>query len=148
MGFPQSVLIVDDDPIQRAVLKQIFATRGSVVVKAAADGLDAISLIEHSGNVFDLIILDLLMPQYDGISLISYLESQNIKARILFVSGMPDEIIRMSNTLAEVGGLRTIGRLQKPIRLEDLIAIISGQVWPSKRALRFKPDGLMQISHA
>ncbi len=148
MDFPQSVLIVDDDPIQRAVLTQIFATRGSVAVEAAADGLDAISILECSGIVFDLIILDLVMPQYDGIRLISYLESQNIKTRILFVSGMSEEIIRMSNTLAEVGGLRTIGRLQKPIRLEDLVAIISNQVWPRKKVQQFKSDRDMQISHA
>lgn len=145
MNFPQRVLIVDDDPIQRAVLKQIFTEHGTVAVEAAVDGLDAIAIIESSADEFDLIVLDLLMPQYDGVELISYLESQIVKARILLISGLPQEIVRMSNTLAEVGGLRTIGFLQKPIQLEELLAIVGGQAWPAKKAAKFESDEAMRI---
>lgn len=148
MNFPQRVLIVDDDPIQRAVLKKVFVTRGSLAVEAAADGLDAIEIIESSGELFDLVILDLHMPKYDGIKLISYLESQNIKARLLLVSSMSGDVVRMSNTLAEVGGIRTIGWLEKPIHLENLIAMVEGQAWPAKKAAKSQSGGLMQISHA
>lgn len=140
MDFPQRVLIVDDDPLQRAVLEQIFKTHGSVDVETGADGHDAVTILENSVDPFDLIVLDLVMPEYDGIRLISYLESQNVKTRLLLLSGLPKDVVRMSNTLAEASGLTSIGSLQKPLRLEDLLAIVHDQRWPRKRARQSKPE--------
>lgn len=148
MDFPQRVLVVDDDPIQRAVLKQVFATHGSVSVEAAADGLRAKSIIETSAEPFDLIVLDLMMPEHDGIELISYLESQNVKSGLLLISGLPQRVVEMSNTLAEVCGLRAIGSLQKPIVLEDLLAMVGSQSWRRRRAPQYVPDTVMRTGHA
>lgn len=133
--FPQRVLIVDDDPIQRAVLKQIFSAQGSATVVAAADGLVAISTIENSAESFDLIVLDLVMPEYDGVAFISYLESQNVKAALLLISGLPQGVVEMSNTLAEASGLRSIGSMQKPIVLDDLLATVRAQRWHRRQSV-------------
>jgi len=148
MDFPQRVLIVDDDPIQRAVLEQIFTTHGSADVEAGADGHDAISVIESSIEPFDLMVLDLVMPEYDGIRLISYLESRNVKTRILLLSGLPKEVVRMSNTLAEASGLTSIGSLQKPLHLQDLLEIVHGQRWPRRKAPSQEADRELQREHA
>ncbi len=147
MEFPQRVLIVDDDPIQRAVLKQIFLTHGSPTVETAADGRNSISIIEREIDPFDLIVLDLVMPEYDGIRLISYLEGQNVKTRLLVVSGLPEDVVRMSNSLAEASGLTSIGSLQKPLQLEDLLAIIHGQRWPRRKAPKLAADHIFQLGH-
>ncbi len=144
MDFPQRVLIVDDDPIQRAVLKQIFLTHGSATVETAADGRDSISIIEREIDPFDLIVLDLVMPEYDGIRLISYLEGQNVKTRLLVISGLPKDVVRMSNSLAEASGLTSIGSLQKPLHLEDLLAIIHDQRWPRRKAPKPQADLSLQ----
>ena len=148
MDFPQRVLIVDDDPIQRAVLKQIFLTHGSATVETAADGRDSISIIENSTDRFDLIVLDLVMPEYDGIRLMSYLEGQNAKTRLLVVSGLPEDVVRMSNTLAEASGLTSIGSLQKPLQQEDLLAIIRNQRWPRRKAPKPEADISLQPGYA
>lgn len=148
MDFPQRVLIVDDDPIQRAVLEQIFTTHGSAHVESGSDGLDAISIIEKSAEPFDLIVLDLVMPEYDGIRLISYLESQNVKTRVLLLSGLPKDVVRMSNSLAEASGLTSIGSLQKPLQLEDLLTIVHTQRWPRKKASRPKVNLSLQLGQA
>jgi DNA-binding NtrC family response regulator len=145
MDFPQRVLIVDDDPIQLAVLKQIFLTHGSATVETAADGRDSISIMESSIDRFDLIVLDLMMPEYDGIRLISYLESQNVKTRVLVVSGLPKDVVRMSNSLAEASGLTSINCLQKPLQLEDLLAIIHDQRWPRRKAQEPKVEYIPQL---
>ncbi len=148
MDFPQRVLIVDDDPIQRAVLKQIFLTHGSETVETAADGRNSISIMESSVDQFDLIVLDLVMPEYDGIRLISYLEGQNVKTRLLVVSGLPKDVVQMSNTLAEASGLTSIGSLQKPLQLEDLLAIIRDQRWPRRKAPKPEADISLQSGYA
>jgi len=148
MNFPQRVLIVDDDPIQRAVLKQVFTSHGSAAVEVAADGLVAISIIESSTESFDLIVLDLMMPEYDGIELISYLEGQNLKTGLLLISGLPQRVVEMSNTLAEASGLRSIGSLQKPIVLEDLLAIVGNQRWLRGKVAVRMPENAVQIAHS
>ncbi|MGB5216203.1 MAG: response regulator [Anderseniella sp.] len=148
MDFPQRVLIVDDDPIQRAVLEQIFLTHGSAIVETAADGRDSISIIENSTDLFDLVVLDLVMPEYDGIRLMSYLEGQNVKTRLLVISGLPEDVVRMSNTLAEASGLKSIGSLQKPLQLEDLLAIIRNQRWPRRKAPKPETDLILQLGRA
>ncbi|MEM7634016.1 MAG: response regulator [Pseudomonadota bacterium] len=148
MDFPLRVLIVDDDPIQRAVLEQIFTVHGSAEVEAGADGMDAISILENSLEPFDLIVLDLVMPEYDGIRLISYLESQNVKTRLLLLSGLPKNVVRMSNTLAEASGLTSIGSLQKPLQLEDLLTIVHAQRWPRRKAPKQVADRSLQPGHA
>ncbi len=147
MDFPQRVLIVDDDPIQLAVLEQIFTTHGSADVETGACGHDAISVIENSIEPFDLIVLDLVMPEYDGIRLISYLESQNVKTRLLLLSGLPRDVVKMSNTLAEASGLTSIGCLQKPLHLQDLLKIMHGQRWPRRKSARLESDRGLQTGH-
>lgn len=144
MDFPQRVLIVDDDPIQLAVLKQIFLTHGSAMVETAANGRVSISIIENSSDQFDLIVLDLVMPEYDGIRLISYLESQNVKTRVLVVSGLPKDVVRMSNSLAEASGLTSIGCLQKPVHLDNLLEIVHGQRWPRGKVPKPESDRAVQ----
>lgn len=147
MDFPLRVLIVDDDPLQRAVLEQIFSTHGSAVVETGADGVDAESILENSTDPFDLIVLDLLMPEYDGIKFISYLESQNVKARLLLLSGLPKDVVRMSNTLAQASGLTSIGSLQKPLHLQDLLAIVHGQKWPRRKVRQSKVEFIPQLGN-
>ena len=145
MNLPQRVLVVDDDPIQRAVLQQIFTKHGSVAVETAADGIHAIAIVEGSVEAFDLIVLDLQMPQYDGIEFMAYLESQIVEARILLISGLPQKFVRMSTTLAEAGGLRTIGFLNKPIRLEELLAMVGGQAWRGNKPAKSGSDEAMRV---
>lgn len=145
MTFPQRVLIVDDDPIQRAVLTQVFNSHGATRVAAAADGLVAISTIENAAEPFELIVLDLMMPEYDGIELISYLESKNARAALLLISGLPQRVVEMSNTLAEASGLRSIGTLQKPIVLKDLLAIVEGQRWHRRQGAKREYEKAVQV---
>ena len=59
----QQILIVDDEEINRVVLKQIFQEDYDVL--EAANGQDAIYQIENNENII-LILLDVVMPVKDG----------------------------------------------------------------------------------
>lgn len=67
------LLIVDDDERIRGLLKQ-FLQRNGFIVTAARDGNHARSLL--AGLEFDLIVLDVMMPGIDGISLTKELRGQ------------------------------------------------------------------------
>ena len=62
---PRTVLVVDDFDDTRLLLRTWFERRGFRVVEAA-DGLQAISQAETESP--DLIIMDMQMPQLDGLS--------------------------------------------------------------------------------
>lgn len=57
------VLIIDDEPIMRKLLMQIIKDRHEVVVKS--NGREALEWM-YSGNIPDLVVADLNMPEIDG----------------------------------------------------------------------------------
>lgn len=60
----QRILIVDDEEDIRDLLEIYLVNEGYDVIKTA-DGLKAIDALEK--EIFDLIILDIMMPKMDGI---------------------------------------------------------------------------------
>jgi putative two-component system response regulator len=62
-GRPSTILIVDDDPSSRGVLRQVMAQEGYAVLEAA-DGVEALALVNEQAP--DLVLLDLRMPNLDG----------------------------------------------------------------------------------
>jgi len=129
--FPQRVLIIDDDPLLRAVLRQFFEGHGSVVIDEAEDGQDAQNLIEAASGSYDLTTLDLSMPHVDGFELLTYLKQNNIEMRILIISSLPAPVIKMAETLADFKTLNPIGHLRKPVSASALLSILKSQTWPS-----------------
>lgn len=67
------MLIVDDFDINRAVLKSIFKWEYEII--EAGDGKEALEII-HSGCKIDVILLDIIMPNMDGIELLSILKQE------------------------------------------------------------------------
>jgi CheY-like chemotaxis protein len=65
-----NVLVIDDDPATRAVVRQTLQRHGIRVVDAT-NGLDG--LREARSHAFDLIICDLMMPGLDGFTVIAAL---------------------------------------------------------------------------
>jgi len=64
-----SLLIIDDHEHTLESMEKYFRMRGYVVT-SAANGLDALKLMEHRSD-FDLIITDIVMPDVSGIAVIS-----------------------------------------------------------------------------
>jgi two-component system NtrC family sensor kinase len=85
-----SILIVDDDPTMRRMLTEILTGAGYKVV-AAADAPEALRLAYGTGC--DLIVLDLEMPEFNGIALCRLLRAQHSTRQlpILALSGNSDE---------------------------------------------------------
>ena len=83
------VLLADDSPLVRAILKDIFATTDDVqIVGEAANGLEAVELSKKLRP--DLIIMDLLMPVLDGLAAIESIMSSS-PTPILVLSGTLDD---------------------------------------------------------
>jgi CheY-like chemotaxis protein len=110
------VLLIDDDFITREVLALVLETYG-FPIESAADGEEALHLIEKPGPAYELILMDTQMPGLSGVHLIEALRSRT-KTRIIAISGSP-----VSDSILTA----TDGFLLKPIEAEALIAFLQGE---------------------
>ncbi len=69
----KSVLIVDDSPEMTALLDDVLTASGARVV-VAQDGRSAMRLIMD--RHFDLVVLDVVMPQPDGLAVLRFMQEQ------------------------------------------------------------------------
>jgi adenylate cyclase len=69
---PATVLIADDDGISRKLLRRLLEQDG-FAVRAAADGLEALELFAE--EAVDIVLLDIVMPGLDGISVLERLKA-------------------------------------------------------------------------
>lgn len=69
----RAVLIVEDDPPLRGLLRTLLTRAGPYDVATCADGQEAIEVL--AAQTFDVILLDLMMPRKDGFAVIDYLRT-------------------------------------------------------------------------
>jgi class 3 adenylate cyclase len=79
MSDGASILIADDDPIARKLLTRLLETDGHSV-RAAADGTEALELF--TAEMPDVVLLDIVMPGLDGISVLRTLKAHPDAAHI------------------------------------------------------------------
>lgn len=85
MKSPQTVLIVDDDPIMLVVLRRHLAPAG-YQVSLARNQREVEESIAQNGPP-DLVVMDVIMPDLDGRELGAQIRNGFPKTRILYVSG-------------------------------------------------------------
>lgn len=68
----------------------------------------------------DVLVLDMVMPEIDGVELIKWLVDQNAAVKVVIVSGYNPLYSKMAEVLSEAGGLSDVTTLQKPVRIEIL----------------------------
>ena len=85
------VLVVDDESSIRLSLHR-FLTRLGYLVSTARNGCEALTVLDDAGTV-DLVITDLVMPDFDGRELILQLRSQHPAIPVLVISGYPAALL-------------------------------------------------------
>lgn len=79
-----AVLIVEDDPPLRGLLRTLLGLAGEHDVTTCGDGQEAIDIL--ATREFDVILLDLMMPRRDGYAVIDYLrENRPEQLRVVLV---------------------------------------------------------------
>jgi CheY-like chemotaxis protein len=104
-----TVLVVDDDDAVRDVIARELKQEGYRVL-TAADGQEALTVIEQSGIEVHLVVCDLVMPRLDGYQLASRLAELSNAPEIIFITAFRSDL--------ELDGLPVV--LTKPFHLDDL----------------------------
>lgn len=121
------LLVIDDDPGIRLLVSEIADLAGYASV-SAGNPVEIRLALECSPNV---IVLDLSMPDMDGVEVLWALRERRSQAAILISSGFIDPVIMSAVVYAENSGLNFIGRLDKPYSPEALMAILAKIVAPN-----------------
>jgi DNA-binding NarL/FixJ family response regulator len=112
------VLVVDDDDLMRAGLRSVLASEESIeVVGESADGREAIAAARKLRP--DVVLMDIRMPELDGISATSELLSASPDVRVVVLTTFEDDEYVFGALSAGASGF-----LLKRTRPEDLIAAI------------------------
>lgn len=107
-----SILLVDDEPKLRLLLRAILEMEG-YAVSEAADG--AAGLQQFNTMQPDLVLLDITMPNGDGLGVLKAIRQQNSVVGVLMVSGL-----QQSQMVRQAMASGADGYLPKPFRLQDL----------------------------
>ena len=115
-----SILIAEDDLINQVVIQKMLQRLGYTDIKTACNGKEAILLAEQ--NSFDLVLMDIQMPEMDGIECALALRAQNliqIKIPIIAATAAatPEDIQKCNES-----GMN--GILMKPIAMTQLSEIL------------------------
>ncbi len=90
-----SILVVDDHPLNRSLLSRLFERQGHFVY-TAANGMEALELVRS--HVFDLILLDVIMPGMSGFDVLKHLKAdpayQSIPVLMLSAIDERDMVLR------------------------------------------------------
>ncbi len=115
------VLVVDDEPDVRNVLKRILTQAGYDVIEAE-DGVKAIMTINEGENplLLNVIICDIRMPQINGVEAINYFQTLWRRVPIIVLTGFPD--MEMAIGFLKKG---IVDYLVKPVDKEKLINAVT-----------------------
>ena len=123
-GALDHVLVVDDDPILRAIAESHFKKRGAREIESAGDGIEALQILDGGGNPPSFLLCDLNMPNMDGIKFLRHLEQRHFGGAVAIVSGEHDTVISLAESVAKAHNLNIVGTLQKPLRADALDQLI------------------------
>lgn len=115
----QSVLIVDDEPMARTLLR-LMLVRAGFNVSEAEDGFDALEKVKRDPP--DIILLDVMMPGMDGFTVCETLRKEEDTAALPIIMLSAKTDLESINRGLRLGATKY---LTKPISPEDLTRHVS-----------------------
>ncbi len=117
------VLVVDDNAEFAEFVRTVADGLGHAV-EVCANG----ALAKQSYRTFnpEIIVLDMVMPEIDGIEFVQWLATENCTSRLILVTGFNPNYTDVAKTIGMAKGLGKVTTLNKPVHLTDLRLALNG----------------------
>ncbi|HVI89318.1 MAG TPA: response regulator [Dongiaceae bacterium] len=115
----KSILVIDDDPLVGNLMQRMLQS-DDWHVRLARDGRDAIAQINDRAP--DVIVTDIIMPDMEGLEIISSLHKSHPRIRVIAVSGSGRG--QSVDYLAYAEKLGAFATLTKPFRRDELLQAV------------------------
>ncbi len=117
-GKPFRVLIVDDEKWVQDVFKDFCELTQAFDIDLAGDGQDAIAKVR--GSQYDLITLDLIMPEMSGLDVLSAIKDISPEVPVMIITGNATEKL-----VTEAGIMGACRVMYKPVMMETFISEVT-----------------------
>lgn len=115
------ILIADDASFMRLMISQILARQGLTNIIEVADGRQAVE--EFKSHQPDLTLMDITMPELDGLAALAEILRINPLAKVVMCSAVANENI--VKTALQAGA---VGFVAKPFRPDELLGVVIKQL--------------------
>ena len=129
-------LLVDDEAFARHLLTHQLSRLGFAEVTALERGADAVEMLERDPGAVDMVLLDLQMPEMDGVEFVRHLARMRFPGGVILISGEDARIIETTRKLAAAHRLNVRGALHKPVTAEQLHALLGEGVRMGPKSTR------------
>ena len=129
------ILLVEDNPINREVARELLERRGARVVQAA-NGAEALRLLQASGPGYHAVLMDVHMPVMDGLE-----ATRRIRLNSA-LDGLPIIAMTASAMVGERELCLSCGmndQVNKPVNVAELYATLARWLWPDAPAQAEEP---------
>lgn len=111
------VLVIEDETSLGGMICEVAESEGFIAKHAATPNeIEA----HHTEFQPDIIIMDLLMPDMDGLEVMQYLSHSFSQSQIVIISGSYSESRDLAQRMGTALGLKIIANLGKPLRVPQL----------------------------
>jgi two-component system nitrogen regulation response regulator NtrX len=114
------ILVVDDEPEIRSVLKDVLSDEHYDVL-LASDGIECLSILDT--EAVDLVILDVWLPNMGGIDVLEAIKTKNPEIEVVIISGHAN--INLAVKAVKIGAFDF---LEKPLSLEKIITVVGNAI--------------------
>lgn len=118
------IFVVDDDPFALRLVSRQLETLGLTDVQTFEAAYKPLALLSEDVTAADVILLDLAMPDTDGMEFIQQLARMKYPGTVIFISGMDDAMLQLAPILARGLHLHVAGAVKKPSTPEQLRALL------------------------
>ncbi len=96
-----NVLMIDDNKELVKMVKEYFKDHNEIAISlTASDGVEGLDLIENRQDDYDVILLDLIMPKKDGISVLKDMKNKKLAKKVIVLTSFnTGEVIRETSEL-------------------------------------------------
>lgn len=121
-----SILLVDDDPFSLNLTTTFLQRIGYEDILVSNSGKFALEKLSEDGVNYEIVILDLNMPEMDGVQFMRHLSGIDFGGGIVLLSGEDKRMLETALSLARSHQLNILGAISKPLRPQILEEMLSG----------------------
>jgi EAL domain-containing protein (putative c-di-GMP-specific phosphodiesterase class I)/ActR/RegA family two-component response regulator len=118
------ILLLDDETFMLKLISRVLTNLGYSEVSSFDSGLAALESFESPNSPPDLVLMDLNMPEMDGIEFIRHLVERRYTGSLILISGEDERMLLTAEKLVRTHQITVLGHLHKPIKPEALSALL------------------------
>jgi EAL domain-containing protein (putative c-di-GMP-specific phosphodiesterase class I)/FixJ family two-component response regulator len=122
------ILVLDDEPFMLKLLAHLLLDLGFGPAITCDNGAAALQCVDSADRAPDLILLDLNMPDMDGVEFVRELVARGYGGSLILVSGEDERVLHMAEKLIHAHQVTVLGHLSKPFSLGGLSTLMEKSV--------------------